>query len=56
MPFRSEAQRRLLWAKHPDVARKWAHEYPNQKHLPYHKSDVNNSHNRQRKKAVRFVT
>lgn len=28
MPFASEAQRKFLWAKHPKVARKWAHEYP----------------------------
>lgn len=28
MPFKSEAQRRLLWAKHPEIAKKWAHEYP----------------------------
>jgi len=37
MPFQSEAQRRLLWAKHPDVAEKWAKEYPGQKNLPMHK-------------------
>lgn len=35
MPFRSEAQRRLLWLKHPDVARRWARETPKGK-LPYH--------------------
>lgn len=27
MPFQSEAQRRFLWAKHPEVAKRWAHEY-----------------------------
>lgn len=27
MPFRSEAQRRFLWAKHPDIARRWTDEY-----------------------------
>lgn len=27
MPFRSEKQRKYLWAKHPDIARRWAHEY-----------------------------
>ena len=27
MPFRSEAQRRFLWAKHPSLARKWTDEY-----------------------------
>lgn len=28
MPFRSEKQRRYLYATHPDIARRWAHEYP----------------------------
>lgn len=36
MPFLSEAQRRFMWAKHPDIARRWAHEYPNQGKLPMH--------------------
>jgi hypothetical protein len=27
MPFRSEAQRKFLWAKHPDIAQRWADEY-----------------------------
>jgi hypothetical protein len=27
MPFRSEAQRRALWAKAPAVARKWTEKY-----------------------------
>ena len=25
MPFQSEAQRRFLWAKHPEIAKAWAH-------------------------------
>ena len=37
MPFKSEAQRRFLWAKHPEIARRWAKEHPGQKHLPKHK-------------------
>ena len=37
-PFKSESQRRFLWINHPEVARKWAAEYPNQKKLPMHKS------------------
>jgi hypothetical protein len=36
MPFKSEAQRRFLWAKHPKMAKRWAHEYPGQKNLPKH--------------------
>lgn len=34
MPFQSEKQRRFLWAAHPDIAKRWAHEYPNQRNLP----------------------
>lgn len=26
MPFRSEKQRRFMWAKHPTIASRWAHE------------------------------
>jgi hypothetical protein len=25
MPFKSENQRRFMWANHPDIAEKWAH-------------------------------
>lgn len=25
MPFQSEKQRRFMWAKHPDIAKAWAH-------------------------------
>lgn len=34
MPFKSEAQRRFLWANEPKVAKKWAHEGHRQKGLP----------------------
>jgi len=27
VPFRSEKQRRFLWANHPDIARRWTTEY-----------------------------
>ena len=27
MPFRSEKQRRYLWANHPALARRWAKKY-----------------------------
>lgn len=36
MPFKSEAQRRLLWAKHPEVAQRWADTYGTPKALPKH--------------------
>jgi len=27
MPFRSEAQRRFMWANHPEIAQRWSDEY-----------------------------
>lgn len=39
MPFRSEKQRRFLWAEHPELAKRWAHEYPTKKKLPMYASD-----------------
>lgn len=27
MPFKSEKQRRFLWAKHPEIAREWTEKY-----------------------------
>jgi hypothetical protein len=36
MPFRSEAQRRFLFLKHPDIAKRWAHKYGTPKSLPMH--------------------
>jgi hypothetical protein len=37
MPFKSEKQRRFLWAKHPRIAKRWSKEGPN-KGLPKRKS------------------
>jgi hypothetical protein len=40
MPFKSEKQRRFLWATHPDIAKKWADKYPeSNKGLPMYASD-----------------
>ena len=36
MPFKSEAQRRFLFAKHPDIAKRWAAKYGTPKNLPAH--------------------
>lgn len=36
MPFKSEAQRRFLFAKHPDIAKRWAAKYGAPKNLPQH--------------------
>jgi hypothetical protein len=30
MPFRSERQRKFMWAKHPDIARRWSDKYGSQ--------------------------
>jgi len=27
MPFKSEAQRRYMWARHPEIAREWTEKY-----------------------------
>jgi hypothetical protein len=37
MPFQSESQRRYLWMNHPDIARRWSHDFPGQHDLPKHK-------------------
>lgn len=34
MPFKSEAQRRFMYAKHPDMAARWEEETPTGKRLP----------------------
>lgn len=40
MPFKSEKQRRYLWATHPDIAKEWAHKYPaSNKGLPMYADD-----------------
>lgn len=40
MPFKSEKQRRFLWAEHPEIAKRWAHKYPeSNKDLPMYASD-----------------
>ena len=36
MPFKSEAQRKWMFAKDPKMARKWAKETPKGKDLPEH--------------------
>lgn len=36
MPFRSQAQRKFLYANHPEIAKRWSAEFPNQGKLPVH--------------------
>jgi hypothetical protein len=40
MPFRSEKQRRYLWATQPDLAKRWANKYPeSNKNLPMYANE-----------------
>jgi hypothetical protein len=50
MPFKSKAQMRYLFAKHPDIAKRWAKEYGIPKNLP----DKINKRKREKKSSVRF--
>lgn len=34
MPFKSKAQARLMFAKHPDIAKRWEDKTPSIKALP----------------------
>ena len=34
MPFKSEAQRKMMYAKHPQIAKRWEKETPKGKALP----------------------
>lgn len=36
MPFKSEAQRRYMWMKHPEIAREFEKHTPKGKKLPKH--------------------
>lgn len=36
MPFKSQAQRKFMHAKHPKIADRWEGEYPVKKKLPEH--------------------
>jgi hypothetical protein len=49
MPFESEAQRRYLWMKHPEVAKEFAAATPKGKQLPMHKALSNASKKRKKK-------
>ena len=45
MPFKSESQRKYMWAKHPKIAKRWANKYGTSKNLPKHKVDNGFYHN-----------
>lgn len=36
MPFKSQAQRGFMFAKHPEIAKRFAAETPKGEKLPYH--------------------
>lgn len=40
MPFQSKAQQRYMFSQHPEIAKRWADETPDMKHLPDHKKAV----------------
>jgi len=42
MPFKSEKQRRYMWAKHPEIARRWTEKYG---------SDIQPSNKKKKKKS-----
>jgi hypothetical protein len=36
MPFKSKAQMRFMFARHPEIAKRWTKEYGTPKKLPEH--------------------
>jgi len=34
MPFKSQAQRKFMYSKHPEIAKRWSKKYPTKKNLP----------------------
>jgi hypothetical protein len=53
MPFKSEKQRRYLWATRPDIAKEWAHKYPeSNKGLPMYANKDKSSDSKE--KAAQF--
>lgn len=55
MPFKSEKQRRFLWAAHPDIAKRWAHEYPTKKKLPMYANTDDKKETNSKQSAVKSV-
>lgn len=50
MPFKSEKQRRYLWATQPDIAKRWAHKYPeSNKGLPMYANKDESSDSKEKK-------
>lgn len=52
MPFRSRAQMRYLFAKHPAIAKRWAREYGTPKGLPARKTSMRDVLTRHKRRKV----
>ena len=53
MPFKSDAQRRFLYARHPKIARRWTREGGTSKDLPEHVKQVRDKVRRRRGRKSR---
>jgi len=49
MPFKSKAQARYLFAREPEVAKRWAKETPSMKKLPEKKGSQSAAETRRKK-------
>ena len=56
MPYRSLAQSRYLHAVHPDIAKRWDKEYPNQSNLPDKLSDSKSKPKRYKGTKEKWLT
>lgn len=57
MPFKSEKQRRFLWAARPDIAKRWAHEYPeSNKGLPMYADKKDKASDSEKAAALRALS
>ena len=53
MPYVSNAQRGYMHVHHPEIAKRWDKEYPNQGKLPQHVKGSKAVNNRAAKRRVR---
>jgi len=49
MPFQSESQRKYLWAKKPEIAKRWSDKYGTPKNLPEKKEAMKSMKKRLKK-------
>jgi hypothetical protein len=49
MPFKSKAQARYLFAREPEVAKRWSKETPSMKKLPEKKGEQSAEYTRRKK-------